>query len=113
MRGTGVKDALRPGKWHVDGVNAISGERCSPHPHVFTDRLLRPGDPAFFDIVPSFNGYRTCYYRTVAVGRASVAQRDAYTKCREIMDNAIDLVKPGATTADVVSVAQGPGVRLP
>ncbi len=92
------------GSEHVEGVNAISGERCSPHPHVFTDRLLRPGDPAFFDILHSFNGYRTCYYRTFAVGSASVAQRDAYTKCRELMDNAIDKVKPGATTADVVSV---------
>ena len=92
------------GSEHVEGVNAISGERCSPHPHVFTDRILRPGDPAFFDILHSFNGYRTCYYRTFAVGSASVAQRDAYTKCRELMDNAIDQVRPGATTADVVSV---------
>jgi Xaa-Pro aminopeptidase len=92
------------GSEHVEGVNAISGERCSPHPHVFTDRILRPGDPAFFDILHSFNGYRTCYYRTFAVGSASVAQRDAYTKCRELIDNAIDLVKPGATTADIVSV---------
>ena len=23
----------------------ISGERCNPHPHVFSDRILRPGDP--------------------------------------------------------------------
>jgi Xaa-Pro aminopeptidase len=92
------------GSEHVEGVNAISGERCSPHPHVFSDRILRPGDPAFFDILHSFNGYRTCYYRTFAVGSASVAQRDAYTKCRELIDTAIDLVKPGATTADIVSV---------
>jgi Xaa-Pro aminopeptidase len=92
------------GSEHVEGVNAISGERCSPHPHVFTDRILRPGDPAFFDILHSFNGYRTCYYRTFAVGSASIAQRDAYTKCRELIDNAIALVKPGATTADIVSV---------
>ncbi|HEX5605752.1 MAG TPA: aminopeptidase P family protein, partial [Candidatus Binatia bacterium] len=33
------------GSEHVEGVNAISGERCSPHPHVYTDRVLRPGDP--------------------------------------------------------------------
>ena len=59
------------GSEHVEGVNAISGERCSPHPHVFTDRLIRPGDPAFFDILHSFMGYRTCYYRTFAVGSAS------------------------------------------
>ncbi|MDA8102816.1 MAG: Xaa-Pro peptidase family protein [Nitrospiraceae bacterium] len=92
------------GSEHVEGVNAISGERCSPHPHVYSDRILRPGDPAFFDILHSFNGYRTCYYRTFAVGSASVAQRDAYRKCRLIMDEAIDRVKPGATTADIVEV---------
>ena len=89
------------GSEHVEGVNAISGERCSPHPHVFSDRLLRPGDPAFFDILHSYNGYRTCYYRTFAVGSASAAQRDAYKICREYMDVAIAAVKPGATTADI------------
>src|SRR6266700_3588750 len=90
------------GSEHVEGVNAISGERCSPHPHVYTDRALRPGDPAYFDILHSHMGYRTCYYRTFAVGSASVAQRDAYTRCREYMDIAIDAVRPGATTADIV-----------
>ena len=92
------------GSEYVEGVNAISGERCSPHPHVFSDRLIRPGDPAFFDILHSFNGYRTCYYRTFAVGSASNAQNDAYARAREYMDRAIALVKPGATTADIVSV---------
>jgi Xaa-Pro aminopeptidase len=90
------------GSEQVEGVNAISGERCSPHPHVFTDRLIRPGDPAFFDILHSFMGYRTCYYRTFAVGSASRAQVDAYKRCREYMDVAIECVKPGATTADIV-----------
>jgi Xaa-Pro aminopeptidase len=92
------------GSEHVEGVNAISGERCSPHPHVYSDRILRPGDPAFFDILHSYNGYRTCYYRCFAVGSASVAMRDAYVRCRDYMDEAIALVKPGATTADIVSV---------
>jgi Creatinase/Prolidase N-terminal domain len=27
----------------VEAVNAISGERCNPHPHNFTDRMIRPG----------------------------------------------------------------------
>jgi Xaa-Pro dipeptidase len=92
------------GSEYVEGVNAISGERCSPHPHVYSDRLIRPGDPAFFDILHSYVGYRTCYYRTFAVGSASRAQRDAYVRCREYMDRAIAIVKPGATTADVVSL---------
>ncbi|MFC5381564.1 M24 family metallopeptidase [Aquipuribacter nitratireducens] len=92
------------GSEHVEGVNAISGERCAPHPHVYSDRIVRPGDPAFFDILHSYMGYRTCYYRTFAVGSASVAMKDAYTRCREYMDQAIALVRPGATTADIVSV---------
>jgi Xaa-Pro dipeptidase len=92
------------GSEYVEGVNAISGERCSPHPHVYTDRLIRPGDPAFFDILHSHLGYRTCYYRTFAVGSASVAQRDAYTRCREYMDQAIAMVRPGTTTGDIVSL---------
>lgn len=92
------------GSEHVEGVNAISGERCSPHPHVYTDRVLRPGDPAYFDILHSYMGYRTCYYRTFVVGSASPAMVDAYRQCRDYLDAAIRLVKPGVTTADVVRV---------
>jgi Xaa-Pro aminopeptidase len=94
----------RHGSDDVEAINAISGERCNPHPHNFTDRMVRPGDQAFFDILQSFMGYRTCYYRTFAVGSASNAQRDAYKRAREYMDWAIALVKPGATTADIVKV---------
>jgi Xaa-Pro aminopeptidase len=90
------------GSEHVEGVNAISGERCSPHPHVFTDRILRPGDPAYFDILHAYNGYRTCYYRTFAVGSASRSLIDAYARCRDILDRAIGMIRPGVTTAEVV-----------
>jgi Xaa-Pro aminopeptidase len=85
-------------------VNAISGERCSPHPHVFTDRMLRPGDPAYFDILHAYNGYRTCYYRTFAVGSASRALIDSYVRCRDVLDRAIAMVRPGVTTAEVVEI---------
>jgi Xaa-Pro aminopeptidase len=92
------------GSEHIEGINAISGERCSPHPHNFTDRMLRPGDPAYFDILHAYNGYRTCYYRTFAVGSASPALVDAYRRCRDILDHAISLVRPGVSTAEVVEV---------
>ena len=92
------------GSEYVEGVNAISGERCSPHPHIFSDRALRPGDPAYFDIIHSYMGYRTCYYRTFVVGSASPAQVDAYKRCRDYLDAAISLIKPGVTTADVVTI---------
>ena len=92
------------GSEHVEGVNAISGERTSPHPHIYSDRMLRPGDPVYFDILHSYMGYRTCYYRTLVIGSASQAQMDAYKKCREILDISIDAVKPGITTADIVKL---------
>src|SRR5664280_2116749 len=69
----------------VEAVNAISGERCSPHPH-------------------NFMGYRTCYYRTFNVGRATPAQHDAYKMARDWLDNAMARIKPGASTAHICEV---------
>jgi Xaa-Pro aminopeptidase len=92
------------GSEQVEAINAVSGDRCNPHPHVFSDRLLRPGDQAFFDVIHSFMGYRTCYYRTFNVGGVNQKQLDAYKQCREWLDLAIDLVKPGATTDQIASV---------
>ena len=97
-------DLLSQGSEGVEAINAISGERCSPHPHNFTDRIIRPGDQAFFDIIQSFTGYRTCYYRTFNVGRATDAQRDAYRKAREWMDAAIEIVRPGVTTDRIAAL---------
>src|SRR5882724_8520091 len=94
----------RHGSDDVEAINAISGERCNPHPHNFTDRMIRPGDQAFFDVLQSFMGYRTCYYRTFNVGRATPAQKDAYKKAREWMDASIHLVKPGVTTDKIAAV---------
>jgi len=85
----------------VESINAVSGERCNPHPHNFSDRMIRPGEQAFFDIMHSFNGYRTCYYRTFSVGRSNQAQRDAYKRAREWMDTAIEIIKPGVSTDQV------------
>jgi Xaa-Pro dipeptidase len=92
------------GSDQVEAVNAISGERCNPHPHNFTDRIIRPGDQAFFDIIHSFNGYRTCYYRTFGVGSATQVQRDAYLQAREWMDIALDAIKPGVGTDQVAKI---------
>jgi Xaa-Pro aminopeptidase len=89
------------GSDQVEAVNAVSGERCNPHPHNFTDRIIRPGDQAFFDIIHSYNGYRTCYYRTLSVGSATSPQRDAYTQAREWMDEGISLARAGVGTDEI------------
>ncbi len=95
----------------VEAINSISGERCNPHPHNFTDRIIRPGDQAFFDIIMSYVGYHTCYYRTFNVGRATAPQRDAYTRAREWMDAAIALIKPGVST-DTIARAFPPAAEI-
>ncbi|MBX6722934.1 MAG: aminopeptidase P family protein [Dactylosporangium sp.] len=95
------KQLYEMGSDDVEAINAVSGERCNPHPHNFSDRIIRPGDQAFFDIIQSYMGYRTCYYRTMNVGMSTPAQRDAYAKAREWIDAAIEAVKPGATTDQI------------
>jgi len=99
-----TKALLDMGSEHVDNINAVSGERCSPHPHVFSDRLIRPGDQAFFDIIHTFVGYKTCYYRTFVVGKGTDAQRDAYKQAREWIDASIELMRPGVMTDQVARV---------
>jgi len=92
------------GSEYVEAVNAISGERCNPHPHVFSDRVLRPGDPVYYDILHSYMGYRTCYYRTFSIGYAPRVMVDAYKRCRDYLDAAISLIQPGRTTAEIAAV---------
>lgn len=58
----------------------------------------------FFDILQSYQGYRTCYYRTFNVGMATSVQHDAYSKCRDWLNAAIALIKPGVSTDKVASV---------
>jgi Xaa-Pro aminopeptidase len=92
------------GSEYVEAINAISGERCNPHPHVFSDRVLRPGDPVYFDILHSYMGYRTCYYRCFQIDYGSHAMVDAYKRCREYLDAAIALIQPGRTTGEIAAL---------
>lgn len=99
-----AKKLYEYGSDQVEAINAISGERCNPHPHNFTDRIIRPGDQAFFDIIHSYMGYRTCYYRTFNVGMATDSQRTAYGRAREWMDRAIAAVRPGVGSDEIAQL---------
>jgi len=94
---------FRLGSELVECVNCVSGPRATPHPHTFGDRIIRPGDMVFLDIMHSFNGYRTCYYRTFVCGKPTSAQIEAYEKAWTWLKNSMDAIKPGVTTADVAS----------
>ena len=98
------KTLYEMGSDDVEAINAVSGERCFPQPHNFTDRMIRPGDQTFFDIMQSYMGYRTCYYRTFNVGKTTPAQVDAYNKAREWIDASIQMVRPGVGTDQIASL---------
>ncbi len=93
----------------VECVNSVAGERGKPHPHTFSDRIIRPGDMIFLDIMHSYMGYRTCYYRTFICGQPSRQQLEAYATAWKWLKDSIDAVKPGATTADVARAWPAPG----
>jgi Xaa-Pro aminopeptidase len=85
----------------VEFVNSISGERGNPHCHTFSNRMVRPGELIYFDIGNTYNGYKTCYYRTFSCGVPNRAQRDAYTKASKWIKDSIGAIKAGNTSADV------------
>jgi len=92
---------IEQGVDRITGVNCVSGPRSNPHPHDYSDRMIRPGDLVFIDIISHLLGYATCYYRTFAVTRSTQKQRDLYKQALEWLERSIDAVRPGATTADI------------
>lgn len=87
----------------VECVNSNSGPRGVPHSHTFADRIIQPGDMVFLDIMHSFNGYRTCYYRTFICGKPNKYQMEAYENASRWLSDCIDAIRPGASTADVAA----------
>ncbi len=85
----------------VECINSIAGPRGIPHSHTFSNRMIRPGEIVYLDIMHSYNGYRTCYYRTFVCGKPTKAQEKAYEKALKWLYDSIKAVKPGATSADI------------
>ena len=99
-----ASDSLhRLGSDQIEYVNVASGERTNPHPHTTTDRMIRPGDLVYIDLMHSFNGYRTCYYRTFMCGEPTPEQIRVYNQTIAWLDAGIEQVKPGSTTADIAA----------
>lgn len=92
------------GAENVHNVNCISGDRAFPHPHDFSDRIIRPNDLVFLDIVNDYMGYKTCYYRTFCCGYPSEKQLEVYKKTYDWMYAAIDKIKPGVTTDEICAL---------
>jgi Xaa-Pro aminopeptidase len=95
---------FRLGSERVECVNSVSGPRGRPHSHTFSDRIIQPGDMVFLDIMHSFNGYRTCYYRTFICGEPNKHQIDAYEGASKWLSDSIDKVRPGVTIDEIAQV---------
>ena len=87
----------------VPNIQVTSGSRTHPHPHLSSDRLLQPGDLVFLDVVTLWNGYHTCVYRTLCCGHPTQKQRDVYKRTYDMLRAGMEVIRPGATTADIVS----------
>ena len=94
---------------YMNGADWASAPDINSGPHTSegvavqcSDRAIRPGDliaAALCNI--SYNGYKTCYYRTFSCGKPTQAQKDAYAKALDLLYSAIKAIKPGATTKDI------------
>jgi len=87
----------------VEGGYLTSGPNTWPkHQANTTDRMLRPGDIMYADFYSAtFQGYRSCVYRTFSIGKPRQRSVDAYKRARDWMYDVIEAIRPGVTTGEV------------
>lgn len=81
-----------------------TGPRSNPLHIDFTDRIVRPGDYVVIDINGnSFQGYKSCYYRTFICGEATEEQKEGYEVARKMMYDSMEVIKAGNSTLDMAN----------
>lgn len=115
-----IKNAIRPGVRECELVGVgmerlyamgcdetmefvcASGPRTNPLHIDYTDRIIRPGDVVIVDINgASWQGYKSCYYRSFVCGHATQEQKDRYEECRAMMYNGMSYIKAGVPARDI------------
>ena len=102
LRAIGTYTAYMAGADWASAPDINSGPHTWPMAVQCSDRAIRPGDliaAALCNI--SYNGYRSCYYRTFSCGRPTQAQKDSYARTIDLLYDAIKAIKVGATTKDL------------
>jgi Xaa-Pro dipeptidase len=92
-----------PGMEDVEDVIVSSGLNTWPNWRNFSDRIIKPGDMVFMDLAAlTWNGYKSCYYRTYMVGREpNQEQKDVYAQALGWLYDSIKAVKVGTTTREI------------
>jgi Xaa-Pro dipeptidase len=102
--GIGMKKLYEMGADEVQEFVCASGPRTNPLYIDFTDRSIAPGDLIAVDINGnSFNGYKSCYYRTFCCGKATQEQKDGYKIARDMMYDGMAKVKAGNHITDITA----------
>ena len=115
-----IADAIRPGVTECElvgiGMNTLyrlgadetqefvcaSGPRTNPLHIDYTDRQVRPGELVIVDINGnSYQGYKSCYYRTFCCGKATAEQKEIFEENRAMLYAGMSAVKAGNTTLDI------------
>ena len=105
IAGIAANACYKHGAEELEGPSFVvcSGER-SGHalPNMPTDRRVRPGDFVVLDVNGvSFQGYRTCHYRTYVVGdKPTDYQKEVYGVAYDAMCAMQSVMKSGVTTVD-------------
>jgi len=66
-----------------------------------SERRIRAGDLVTTELTPAVEGYFVQICRTLVVGKANAAQRQAFAIFREALEAGIAAVRPAATAGDV------------
>ncbi|PZS16072.1 MAG: hypothetical protein DLM57_11290 [Pseudonocardiales bacterium] len=94
-----------PGMEDVEDIIVSSGPNAWPNWRNFSDRIIRPGEIVIIDLAAlTWNGFKSCYYRTYCVGGKPTAEhKQYYDIALGWLNDSIAAVRPGATTADIAS----------
>lgn len=103
LQAVAAAELHRTGSQWIHNIQMTSGTRAHPHPHLSSDRLIQPGDMVFADICTLFNGYHTCYYRTICCGKPTEQAKKVYASAYQMLMTGIEKCLVGNTTADIVN----------
>lgn len=100
--GIGIKALYEQGDDHTEDLVCCSGYNTNPYGWSFTDKPIRPGDLIYIDVDgASYQGYKSCVYRTFSCGKATQEQKDLYEECRSLLYGGMSAIKDGATDYEV------------
>jgi Xaa-Pro aminopeptidase len=100
----GLKALYEEADDHTEDLVCCSGYHTNPYDWSFTDKPLRPGDLVYIDVDgASYQGYKSCVYRTFCCGKATQEQKDLYEECRSYLYDGMSVIKDGATDYDVLA----------